>query len=72
MAISDAEINKKLDKYFSMTEKALSLITEKNNERAKDFISMAGGRNNVVSEAIKRNIIILGIEEYYRLMQHAR
>ncbi len=48
MAISDAEINKKLDKYFAMTEKALSLITEKNNERAKDFISMA---ENYLSDA---------------------
>ncbi len=48
MAISDAEINKKLDKYFAITEKALSLITEKNSEKAKDFISMA---ENYLSDA---------------------
>ncbi len=48
MAISDAEINKKLDKYFAMTEKALSMITEKNSEQAKDFISMA---DNYLSDA---------------------
>ncbi len=48
MAISDAEINKKMDKYFAMTEKALSLLTEKNSERAKDFISMA---ENYLSDA---------------------
>lgn len=48
MAISDEEINKKLDKYFAMTEKALSLIAEKNSVQAKDFISMA---ENYLSDA---------------------
>ncbi len=48
MAISDTEINRKLDKYFAMTEKALTLITEKNGEPAKDFISMA---RNYLSDA---------------------
>ncbi len=48
MTISDAEINRKLDKYFAMTEKALSLITEKNGVHAKDFISMA---ENYLSDA---------------------
>jgi hypothetical protein len=31
-------------------------------ERSKDF--------SVVSEAIKRNIILVGIEDYYRLMEN--
>lgn len=39
----------------------------------KDFISMTKSKEfTVVSEAIKRNIIIIGIEEYYRLLKNAR
>lgn len=38
----------------------------------KDFINMAKSREfTVVSEAIKNNIILLGIEEYYRLLENA-
>ncbi|MGV8172560.1 MAG: nucleotidyltransferase domain-containing protein [Candidatus Woesearchaeota archaeon] len=38
----------------------------------EDFIQMAKSREfTVVSEAIKNNIILIGIEEYYRLMQNA-
>lgn len=48
MAISDEEINRKLDKYFAMTEKALSLITAQKNEQASDVISMA---KNYLSDA---------------------
>jgi predicted nucleotidyltransferase len=37
-----------------------------------NFISMAKSKEfTVVSEAIKNNIILIGIEEYYRLMQNA-
>jgi len=37
-----------------------------------EFMSMAKSREfTVVSEAIKRNIILVGIEEYYRLVENA-
>ena len=39
----------------------------------KDFIHMAKSREfTVVSEAIKNNIILVGIEEYYRLVSNAQ
>lgn len=39
----------------------------------KDFINMAKSKEfTVVSEAIKNNIILIGIEEYYRLMSNAQ
>lgn len=45
MAISDEQMTKKLDKYFSMTEKALQLVAiadDKNRQQqASDFLSMA-------------------------------
>lgn len=43
MPISDEEINKKLDKYFGMTEKALKLIevTAADKTTAEDFLKMA-------------------------------
>ncbi len=38
----------------------------------KDFINMAKSREfTVVSEAIKNNIILIGIGEYYRLLKNA-
>ena len=38
----------------------------------ENFIHMAKSREfTVVSEAIKNNIILIGIEEYYRLLQNA-
>ncbi|HLD43532.1 MAG TPA: nucleotidyltransferase domain-containing protein [Candidatus Nanoarchaeia archaeon] len=40
--------------------------------RYKDFMEMLKSREfTVVSEAIKRNIILIGIEEYYRVMENA-
>jgi len=39
----------------------------------KDFLSMAKSREfNVVGEAMRKNIILVGIEDYYRLLQNAR
>lgn len=39
----------------------------------KDFIEMARSKNfTVVSEAIKKNIILIGIEDYYRLMENVK
>ncbi len=38
----------------------------------QDFIHMAKSKEfTVVSEAIKNNIVLIGIEEYYRLIQNA-
>ena len=38
-----------------------------------DFKSMLNSKKfTVVSEAIKRNILLFGIEDYYRLINHAR
>ena len=40
--------------------------------RYKDFIQMLKSKElTAVSEAIKRNIILIGIEEYYRLINNA-
>ena len=41
MPLTDQEINAKLDKYFKMTEEALSLVEIIDSERGKDFFSMA-------------------------------
>jgi len=51
---SDEEINRKLDKYFEMTEKALKLVTiatdknSKDHKNAEDFLEMA---KNYLSDA---------------------
>lgn|SRR3989338_1066475 len=54
---------------------ALSLLPEKIHVTAvtyKDFIYMAKSKEfTVVSEAIKNNIILIGIEGYYRLLKNA-
>lgn len=39
----------------------------------KDFVSMAKSKEfTVVSEAIKKNVILFGIEDYYRILSNAR
>ncbi|MDA2921078.1 nucleotidyltransferase domain-containing protein, partial [Desulfobacterota bacterium AH_259_B03_O07] len=39
----------------------------------KDFVEMSTSKKfNVVNEALKKNIILAGIEEYYRLLDHVR
>ncbi|MBS3123181.1 nucleotidyltransferase domain-containing protein [Candidatus Woesearchaeota archaeon] len=52
----------------------LSLVPEKIHLTSlayEDFIHMAKSKEfTVVSEAIKNNIILIGIEEYYRLMKN--
>jgi hypothetical protein len=54
----------------------LSLLPDKIHLTAtsyESFIRMAKSREfSVVSEALKNNIILIGIEEYYRLLQNAR
>ena len=53
----------------------LSLLPDKihlTNVTYENFIHMARSKEfTVVSEAIKNNIILIGIEEYYRLMKNA-
>jgi predicted nucleotidyltransferase len=54
----------------------LALLPDKIHVTAltpKDFITMAKSKEfTVVSEAMKNNIILTGIDEYYRLIAHAR
>lgn len=56
-------------------EQAISLIPLKvhiTNVSVKEFLNMAKSREfSVVSEAIKKNIILIGIEDYYRLLENA-
>ena len=53
----------------------LSLLPNKIHQTSvtyEEFITMAKSREfSVVNEAIKRNIILIGIEEYYRLLHNA-
>ena len=55
-------------------ESALSLFPDKihlTHVSFKDFIHMAKSKEfTAVSEAIKNNIILIGIEEYYRVMEN--
>ena len=50
MPLTYEKVNRKLDKYFSMTAKAISLvkITNNSSKDAKDFLSMA---KNYLSDA---------------------
>ena len=54
---------------------AISLLPDKIHLTAisyEEFINMAKSREfTVVSEAIKNNIILIGIEEYYNLLKNA-
>ncbi len=56
-------------------KRAISILPEKihlTSVSYKDFIYMAKSKEfNVVNEAIKNNIILIGIEEYYRLLKNA-
>lgn len=55
---------------------ALSLLPDQIHLTAtsyESFIRMAKSKEfSVVSEAIKNNVILIGIEEYYRLLKNAR
>jgi len=64
-----AENEKEVENVISLMPLKIHITVVK----PKDFISMIMSKEmTVVSEAIKRNVIMLGIEEYYRLLQHAR
>lgn len=55
-------------------EQVISLIPLRvhlTNVSIKEFLNMAKSREfSVVSEAIKKNIILIGIEDYYRLLEN--
>ncbi len=59
-----------------LVQKELNLIPLKihlTNVTYEDFIEMLKTKEQtVVSEAIKKNIILFGIEEYYRLLENVR
>jgi len=51
----------------------LPLNTHLTNVSYESFIRMATSKEfSVVSEALKKNIILIGIEEYYRLLKNAK
>ena len=51
----------------------LPLNTHLTNVSYESFIRMATSKEfSVVSEALKKNIILIGIEEYYRLLENAK
>lgn len=58
------------------TKTALSLLPDKIHLTAvsyEEFVNMAKSKEfTVVSEAIKNNIILIGIEEYYRLLKNTK
>jgi predicted nucleotidyltransferase len=57
-------------------EKSISLLPDKihlTSVSYESFIRMVKSKDmSVVSEALKKNIILIGIEEYYRLLKNAR
>ena len=57
-------------------EQAISLIPiniHLTNISSKEFLDMTKSKEfSVVSEAIKKNIILIGIEDYYRLIKNVR
>jgi predicted nucleotidyltransferase len=61
------------EKKISSQISLLSYDTHLTSISYEEFIHMAKSKEfTVVSEAIKNNIILLGIEEYYRILSNAR
>lgn len=59
--------NKKIQEVISLFPLKIQLISL----TPQEFITMAKSKEfSVVSEAIKNNIIIIGIEDYYRLLEN--
>lgn len=59
--------NNKIQEVISLIPLKIQLISL----TPQEFITMAKSREfSVVSEAIKKNIIIIGIEDYYRLLEN--
>ncbi|MFH1073362.1 MAG: nucleotidyltransferase domain-containing protein [Nanoarchaeota archaeon] len=62
--------------YEKEIQRTMSLLPDKihvTTLKYEDFITMAKSKEfSVVSEAMKNNVILVGIEEYYRLLSNAR
>lgn len=68
LVICEKERNEEIERTISLLPIKIHL-TLLNWE---EFLKMAKNREyTVVSEAIKHNIILIGIEDYYRLIEHA-
>jgi predicted nucleotidyltransferase/predicted transcriptional regulator len=68
MIISEKEREKELERTVNLLPINIHLISLNFNE----FLSMAKNTEfSVVSEALKHNIILIGIENYYRLLENA-
>ena len=62
------EKQKELEQEISLTPLKIHLTNISN----KEFLNMTKSKEfSVVSEAIKKNIILIGIEDYYRLLENA-
>lgn len=69
LLISDEEHFKKVQDTLNIFPKDIHLTSV----TYENFIRMATSKEfSVVNEAIKKNIILLGIEEYYRLLKNVR
>jgi len=69
LIVSDEEVAKEVDQKLRL----LSYNIHATPVTYESFIRMAKSKEfTVVSEAIKKNIILVGIEDYYRLLKNAR
>ncbi len=61
--------NKKIEEIISLFPIKIHLISL----TPQEFVSMAKSKEfSVVSEAIKKNVIFVGIEDYYRLLENVK
>jgi len=68
LLICDEQTAKKIESKLNL----LALKIHITNVSSEDFIRMARSKQfNVVNEAIKNNVVLIGIEDYYRLLKNA-
>lgn len=69
LLICNEETSKKISSQLNLLTYDIHIT----NVNYESFIRMAKSKEfSVVSEALKKNIILIGIEEYYRLLKNAR
>ena len=69
MIISETDRAKKFERIMNLLPLDIHLVTFNFDE----FLSMAKNKDfSVVSEALKRNVIIIGIENYYRVLEDVK
>lgn len=69
MVIRERGQERAVDRALSIFPPGIHLI----DFTPEEFLGMVKSREfTVVSEAMKNNVILVGIEDYYRLVQHAR